>query len=287
MNNIFNNYLFWTILYVISAIIFAQSFKKSNKNMKDAGALTILLEVFTALFAILMIPFFKLSFASDIKIYIILLIVTIIYAVTDRLNIEARYGLDPSVFSMLKQLSTVFLMIFGFIFLKEELVIKKLIGGILIILANFLLTYQKGKFKINKYFIMCFISNLLFAIAMLINVNISDNFNLAIYTIMTVFIPSIFIYLFGRYNISKLKKEFKVLKKKDFFTASFFWMLMLVSSVRAYQLGNVTVVAPLLTLTSILNALYEYLILKNKNNFVIKLIASILIIIGVILIKTT
>ena len=62
---------------------------------------------------------------------------------------------------------------------------------------------------------------------------------------------------------------------------------MLVSSVRAYQLGNVTVVAPLLTLTSILNALYEYLILKNKNNFVIKLIASILIIIGVILIKTT
>ena len=106
---------------------------------------------------------------------------------------------------MLKQLSTVFLMIFGFIFLKEELVIKKLIGGILIILANFLLTYQKGKFKINKYFIMCFINNLLFAIAMLINVNISDNFNLAIYTIMTVFIPSIFIYLFGIYNISNLK----------------------------------------------------------------------------------
>ena len=85
----------------------------------------------------------------------------------------------------------------------------------------------------------------------------------------------------------ELGYKFKYVKKKDFFIASFFWMLMLVSSVRAYQLGNVTVVAPLLTLTSILNALYEYLILKNKNNFVIKLIASILIIIGVILIKTT
>lgn len=283
--NILNNYIFWVILYVISAIIFAQAFKVSNSKMKDAGALTILLEVFTSLFAILLIPFFTIKFATDISVYLILLVVTIIYAFTDRLNIEARYGLDPSVFSMLKQLSTVFLLIFGFIFLKEKLILTKLIGAIIIIIANISLSFDKGKIKINKYFIMCFISNFLFAIAMLINVNISDNFNLAFYTIMTVFIPSIFIFIFGKYNIKKLKQEYKLLKKKEFFLASFCWMLMLVSSVRAYQLGNVTIVAPLLTLTAILNALYEYFILKNKKNFVIKLIASILIIIGVILIK--
>ena len=283
--NILNNYIFWVILYVISAIIFAQAFKVSNSKMKDAGALTILLEVFTSLFAFILIPFFTIKFATDISVYLILLVVTIIYAFTDRLNIEARYGLDPSVFSMLKQLSTVFLLIFGFIFLKEKLILTKLIGAIIIIIANISLSFDKGKIKINKYFIMCFISNFLFAIAMLINVNISDNFNLAFYTIMTVFIPSIFIFIFGRYNIKKLKQEYKLLKKKEFFLASFCWMLMLVSSVRAYQLGNVTIVAPLLTLTAILNALYEYFILKNKKNFVIKLIASILIIIGVILIK--
>ena len=85
--------------------------------MKNAGSLTILLEVFTALFAILFIPFFTIKFSQDINIYLTLLVVTIIYAMTDRLNIEARYGLDPSIFSMLKQLSTVFLIILGFIFL--------------------------------------------------------------------------------------------------------------------------------------------------------------------------
>ena len=51
-----NNWLFWVIVYLVSAVIFAQTFKKANRKMKNAGSLTILLELFTALFAIIFIP---------------------------------------------------------------------------------------------------------------------------------------------------------------------------------------------------------------------------------------
>lgn len=283
--NILNNWKLWVILYLISAVVFAQSFKKANRNMKNAGALTILLEIFTALFSILFIPLFDITFPHDINIYLTLSAVIIIYAITDRLNIESRYGLDPSVFSMLKQLSTVFLIILGFIFLKEEIIIKKVIGSVIIILANILLAFDNGKFKFNKYFIMSFISNFLFAVAMLINVNISDNFNLGIYTIITVLFPAIIISICGRHNINDLRKEFNLYDKKTFLLAAFTWCLMLISSVRAYQLGNVTLVAPLLTLTSLFNTMYEYFINKNKSKLIQKLIASILIILGVLIIK--
>lgn len=281
----FDNWKFWVIVYLISAVIFAQTFKKTNRNMKNAGSLTILLEIFTALFAILFIPFFTLKFSHDINIYLTLLLVTIIYAMTDRLNIEARYGLDPSAFSMLKQLSTVFLIILGFIFLKEEILFKKILGSILIIASNVLLAFDKGKIKFNKYFVMSFISNFLFAVAMLINVNISDNFNIAVYTIFTVFTPSIFIFIFGKHNIKELKSEFKLYDKKSFLISAFTWCLMLISSVRAYQFGSITLIAPLLTLTSILNTMYEYFINKDKNRIVQKIIASVMIILGVIIIK--
>lgn len=283
--DIFGSWKFFAILYLTSSVIFAQTFKKANRNMKNAGSLTILLEVFTAFFSLFFIPFFKFTIPSDINIYLTLLAVVIIYAVTDRLNIEARYGLDPSIFSMLKQLSTVFLMIFGFVFLKEKIILKKIIGAFVIIIANFILTIDNGKIKINKYFIMCFISNFLFAVAMLINVNISDNFNLAFYTIMTVFLPSLLIFIFGRHSIKGLVQEFNLYDKKKFLVASFCWSLMLISSVRAYQLGNVTIVAPILTLTSILNTIYEYFLAKNKNKFAQKLIASFMIILGVLLIR--
>mgnify|MGYP003289364627 CR=1 FL=1 len=279
-----NNWMFFVILYLISAIIFAQTFKRANRKMKNAGSLTILLEIFTALFAILFIPLFDMIF-PPIESLIILCGVVIIYAITDRLNIEARYGLDPSVFSMLKQLSTVFLIILGFVFLKEDVILKKVIGSIIIIFANFLLAFDKGKLKINKYFIMSVVSNFLFAIAMMINVNISDNFNLAIYTICTVSLPALLIFIFEKHSIKELKSEFKRYNKKDFLISAFSWCLMLISSVRAYQIGNVSVVAPLLTLTAILNTLYEYFICKNKKNVVQKIICAILIIIGVILIK--
>ena len=282
---ILNSWKFWVMLYLVSAVVFAQAFKKANRNMKSAGALTILLEVFTAFFALFFIPFFDFTWPTDTSVYLTLLAVVSIYAITDRLNIEARYGLDPSVFSMLKQLSTVFLIILGFIFLKEQIVLKKIIGSVIIIFANVLLAFNKGKIKFNKYFIMSFVSNFLFAVAMLINVNISNYFNLAFYTILTVFTPSMLIFIFGKHSLKELKCEFNYYDKKYFLLASFCWCLMLIASVRSYQLGNVTLIAPLLTLTSILNTMYEYFVCKNKSKFIQKVIASILIIIGVVRIK--
>ena len=282
---LFHYWEFWVLMYLISAIVFAHSFRKANRNMKNASALTILLELTTAFFAILFIPFSSFKMAIDISTYVTLFFVMIIYAITDRLNMEARYGLDPSVFSMLKQLSTVFMIFLGLFILKEPFIIHHFLGAIIIIFANLILTFNKGKVRINRYFIMCFFSNLLFAIAMLINVHISDQFNLALYTFFTVFFPAIFIFSFGRHSLLELKEEYQNYNQKAFWIAGFTWFLMLISSVRAYQLGNVVIVAPLFSLTSLLNAIIEYLFYKNKKQVVQKLIASILLIIGVILVK--
>ena len=281
-----NNWVTWVVIYLVFATIFSQSFKKSNRNMSDAGSLTILLELLTAFFSLFFIPFFKLTISHNPHTYLILIVVIIIYAFTDRLNIEARYGLSTSTFSMLKQLSSVFLVILGFVILKEKVVITKVVGASLILIANVGLAVDKdGKFKINKYFLMSLVSNILFAFGMLINVNISGEFNLGIYTIITVLFPSILITLFGKHSIKELKEEFNLYDKKRFLLSAFSWCVMLISSVRAYQLGSVSVVAPLLTLTAIINTIYEIIFNKDKSEFIKKLIIGIIIIIGVLLIK--
>lgn len=254
--------------------------------MKNASALTILLEVFTALFALILSPLFAYKFSLNPEILLTLGVVTIIYAATDRLNIEARYGLAPSTFSMLKQLSTVFLVIFGFVFLKENIILTKVAGIILILLANILLsTNNKGKLELNKYFIMCIISNFLFAIDMFINVNISENFNIGLYTVITVLIPSLIIKLVSRISIDDLKQEFKLYDKKKFMLVSFSWAMMLISSVKAYEYGNISIVAPLLTLSMVTNSIYEFFIDKDKKSLKRKLLVSLLIVIGITLIK--
>lgn len=283
--NIINTWQFWVIIYIISAVTFAQNFKKANRNMKNAGSLTVLLQIFTGLFSLLMIPIFEIKFNPTSNILLILLIVIGIYAITDRLNIEVRYGLETSTFSMLKRLSTVFMIIFGFVFLNEPLVLNKILGALIIIIANVILAYNKGKFQINKYFVMAIFSNFFFAVAMLLNVGISDYFNLAFYTWMTVTGPAILISILGRHSIKDLKKEFNLYDKPRFLLAAFAWALMLNSSIRAYQLGSVIIVASLFSLTPILNSLAELIFHGNKERFVRKVIISILLIIGVILIN--
>ena len=283
--NILTNWKFWTTTYLIAAVLYAQTFKKANRNMKNATLLTILLEFFTACFSILLIPLFEFKISNNIITYIILLTVSIIYAVTDRLNLESRYGLEPSIFSMLKQLSTAFIIILGILFLKEPLIFNKLLGAFMIIFSNFLLSYSKGKIKLNKYFIMCFISNFLFAIAMIINVNISSEFNIAFYCLITVLVPALTIKLITRYKIKDLKEEFNLYNKKLFIFSAAMWSIMLISSIKAYEFGNIVVVASLLALTSILNSIVEFVFNKNKKELLKKIILSVLIITGVILIN--
>lgn len=282
---ILKSWLFWVLMYLTSAIIFAQTFKKANKNMENASLLTVLLELFTALFSLLFIPIFKFKISDNISVYGILLIVVIIYALVDRLNIEARYGLEPSTFSMLKQLSTAFIIILSIIFLQEKFVIKKIIGATLIIGANLFLSYNKKRFEFNKYFIMTVIANILFAIAMLININISQEFNIGLYTIITVLTPAIIIFLFGKYTLKDLKKEFSLYNKKLFLLSAFMWALMLISSVKAYEYGNIVLIASLLSLTTIINTIIEFIINRNTNQLIKKIIISSIIILGIILIK--
>lgn len=76
---------------------------------------------------------------------------------------------------------------------------------------------KDGKFEFNKYFIMSFISNFLFAVAMLINVNISNEFNIGIYTFLIVFVPAMFIKI-GQNLLQKiLLMNLKFMVKKDFY----------------------------------------------------------------------
>ncbi|MDD6224295.1 MAG: hypothetical protein PUB18_04770 [bacterium] len=254
--------------------------------MKNASLLTILLEFFTAIFAIILIPLFELKLPTDMTTYIILLAISIIYAITDRLNIEARYGLDPSIFSMLKQMSTVFIIILSVIFMKEKVVLTKIIGATIIIIANLLLTWDKNKLKMNKYFIMSLVSNFLFAILMIININISSKFNIAFYTFLTACIPSLVIKTMGRYKWKDVKKEFNLYNKRLCLLSAFFWCIMLNSSIKAYELGNIIIVASLFALTPLFNSLVEFIWNKNKKELLKKVIVSILVLIGVIMIKS-
>ena len=283
--NILNNWLLYVLLYLVLATAFTQFYKISTKTLKRTGALTVLLQMLAGLTALILCPFFEFKFPTEASFYIMLGIAIIFYAISDRINTTVRSGIEASTFSMLKQLSTTFMIFAGLIFFKEEFILTKFIGAMLIIFSNILIFYKKGKFEFNKYILLGILANITYTIALFLDVNISDNFNLPFYVALTLIIPALLIMIFERIKPSEIKNELVNGNKKAIFITAISWGVMIVSQLRAYQLGNVTVVAPLCALTVILNVIVGYLFLNEKDNLLRKIISAILIIISVILIK--
>ncbi len=283
--NILNNWLLYVLLYLVLATAFTQFYKIATKTLKRTGALTVLLQMLAGLTALILCPFFEFKFPTEISFYIMLGIAIIFYAISDRINTTVRSGIEASTFSMLKQLSTTFMIFAGLIFFKEEFILTKFIGAMLIIFSNVLIFYKKGKFEFNKYILLGILANITYTIALFLDVNISDNFNLPFYVALTLIIPALLIMIFERIKPSEIKDELVGGNKKAIFITAISWGVMIISQLRAYQLGNVTVIAPLCALTVILNVIVGYLFLNEKDNLLKKIISAILIIISIILIK--
>lgn len=285
MMNIFNNWIFYVVLYLVFAVLYNQSFKVNTRNMKKAGSLTVILEGLAGILILFLMPLFKVKFPSDIKVYIFLLIAIIFYAIYDRLATSVRSGIEASTYSIIKQLSTVFMIVAGLVFFKEPFILNKIVGAFLIIISNILVFYKKDDFKFNKYVLLGIGANVFYTIALFIDVNLSDSFNLPFYVSVTLFVPALLIALFERIKPKDIINEFKNGKKLAMFITAISWGVMILLQLRAYELGKVTVVAPLCSLTVILNVIVGYFFLSEKSNLFKKIIASILIIISILLIK--
>ena len=280
-----NTWWFNIIAYLVLYVIFTQFYKLATKDSKNDGALTILLQFLSGIIVLIFMPFFQFQFPSNIKTYIFLIIACIFYAIADRVNTTARRGLQVSTYSILGQLSTVFVIAWGIIFFKEEIIIKKLLGAFLILAGNVLVLYKKGKFEWNKYLIYSLLGNLAMSIGISVDVGISEQFNLPMYVAITLVVPSLLILIIERIRIKEIISEFKNGNQKSILAVGLSWGIMIITMLRAYQFGTVTTIAPLCALTTILNVFVAYFALKEKDSILKKILSALIVIIGIVLIK--
>lgn len=284
--NLFSIWWFNVIIYLLLAVIYNQSYKIATTKMQKPGALAVIIDLFGGFGVLLMCIFYKISFPSNPLIYLLLASSIVFYAISDRINATVRKGLPVSTFVIIKQLSTVLLVFIGLTMLKESFAPLKLLGATVILFSNILVLYEKGKFVINKYIIFSFIASIAFTVGLLLDINNSVNFPLPIYVSCILLGPALIIIIFDKVRFIDLKNEFLYGSIKSIVAAGLAYSFTNLVMLRAYQLQTVSTVAPLLSVTVILNVLAGYIFLKEKTGVTKKVIAAILITIGIILIKT-
>jgi O-antigen/teichoic acid export membrane protein len=114
-------YLFVAI-DVCVAVVYTQVFKFALQTAKDHGAMTVLMQIIGAAFLLLFIPFFGWQFPTDPLPIILMVIAAVFYGISDRINTTVRSGVEASTYSIIKQLSTVFMIVAGFLFFKDIII---------------------------------------------------------------------------------------------------------------------------------------------------------------------
>jgi len=283
MSAIFNTWQFNIILFLIGIVIFFQFYKLAVRNAQRDGAATILLQLIGGFSVLCLIPFLPFKFSTDIKVYLFLILACVFYGLNDRLETTSRKHLEVSVFSILGQLGTVFLILMGITVFKEPFVLTKIVGASLILFANFFIFYEKGKLKLNKYAWLGVLSKLFFSIAVSIDIGISNQFNLPFYIMLTFLLPAIVIFFGEKIKPSEIAREYRSPAKKHYLVTGISWGLLSFFYLRAFQFGQVTTIVPIQASAVLLNVLIAYIFFKERDNGLKKIIASILVIIGIIL----
>lgn len=280
---IFNSWQFNVVAAIVFSVLYVQSYKLAVRNTQREAVATIILEFIGGLGALLLMPFFVFKFYFDLKITALFILANVFYTFNDRLKTIVRKNLEVSVFSIIDQLSKVFLIIYGIVLFHNPIIISKLIGGALIILGNVALFYSRKKFIFNKYVFFSVFASFLLATALVIDVGISKNFNLPFYIMLTLIIPAIFNYSVERCPLGDIINEFKTERKKYYIFSGLVSAPMMIFSIRSMQLGQIAFIAPLLATTVLLNVLIASVVHKEKTNLVKKIIVAVVIIAGVFL----
>ena len=277
--------LFFILLYLSSVTIFNQSYKCVTKDMKKPGAKTVLIEFIAGIFSVLFISFFKFTIPKSLSVYLFLGLSIVFYTIQDRLGTTARSGVDASTYSIIKQLSNVFVIALGILILHEKFILYHFLGAFLIIFSNVLILYEKDKTNWNRYYFLGILANLCLGIALFLDINISKQFNIAFYVFLITLIPSVLLLCVEKIKIIDLKVEYQLTNKGALLFTTISWPIMMISKLLAYKDESIVIVAALCSLSVMINVIVGYFIFKEKGSVLKKIIAALLIIIGIILIK--
>ena len=261
------------ILSIIATVVVWQSMDRATKSSKNDGALTAFYQALAGITVLIFIPFEELRVATEWKIWALFATACIFYAINDRIMTTLYKHLPTSQISVIKQLSSVFVIIIGLVIFGEPFSLRNIIAAVIIIIGNVLILYQKQTDKgarKKKFFYI--------ALGVIANVSMS--------IALSLIMPSIIICIGDKnVNLGALKGEIVNGNKKAIIVAAIAQGIQIFTMLKAYQLGSIIIVAPLLALSVLINALYELIFLKEKNRWKTKILVSVMIFVAVIMIS--
>jgi len=289
------NWIFYLVLFVVSQIVFLQTFKHVAKSSKSIGALTVLVQLISVGACLILIPLdaWRWPSGSDWWMWVLLGASFVLFAVNDRLDATTRKNLDITVDTMMHQSYRI---LFFPLFLLMATICwgftptfwwSAIIGGTIIVIANMFLIYERGTFHFNKYVLLKMVSVVFFTFAFTFQIFAVSSFNVPFFGILSFGIPALILLSMRQATPKTVVQE---IKRKQWqliiicgIAQAIFMISILILMNRNFDSDNMQVNA-ITAIYVLLNVVFAYIFLRERSSLVKKSIIACVIVACMVLI---
>lgn len=251
------------------------------KDKGDSKTFTFITTLFGGIALLLLLPFEQLKYLLTPQVIIVLLLLSLCYALTDLSFIRGRQLEEVSIVSILVQLGNFWALVGGTLIFKETLTFNKILGVGLIVLGSILLVWHKQKITMSKGKYLVILGTILFTINSFADKVFSPYFSASLYKAIIFILEALMLFTFFLpHRITAVKKEFKIQGKTIIFVGPFL-SLAVFFLFRAFQTGGeASKVLPVYSLSLVFSVIAGILFLNEKSNLTKKIIAMVLVLVG-------
>lgn len=279
------------MIYLLLRIIVGPFTNAYQKKLTEKGANSIFIVTITYLFlSILMLPLIITSSFENIdsKFWISILIAAVIDAVGNIFLVQSLRLTELSVYGPINSFKPVVAMVLAYFLIAEKPSINGILGTLIIIGGSILLTYNKNteKFVLHKGLVYRFIGILFSALGAVYTkkaiVYANPEISLFFWALFGLPVLAIAMIILYRKNLSENILIVNT-SKKLYLNVIVLFSLMQYLTMLAFNITYVGYSLAVFQLSSIVSVILGYKFFKEEN-ILIKLISSIIMIIGTIFI---
>ncbi len=279
----------WLIFVIISSVTFSvasilQRVLSVDKD-SDPVAYSIVFQLITAFVIFIFALFYGFSLPNLIPLIPNLLLMTVFYAFFNVLLFKAYQKSEASEVSVIFATRTMWTVLTAVIFLHEGLSWVKLFGVIIVVLGVVIVSFRQTKWKLNQGHVLTLLAAFLFGSAFTNDAFLTTEFpNIPSYLALSFSLPAFFLMLIYPRSIVKTKVFLHKERLLKMLAMGVLWGAAAVTIFMAYEAGGtVTQIGPLGQISTILTVLLGITFLKERENWLQKLIGAIVIFSGVVL----
>ncbi len=186
----------------------------------------------------------------------------------------------------LEQLRAIIVVFAAVLLLNNPFTAKQVLGTVLILLSVVIVSFKKEKLKFKKGEIFSLLAGTFLAFGVINDSIILKKFDVATFSALGFFIPGVFLWAINPKSTSKIL----AFPKDKFFPKLAVLCLIFGTAYLTYNLAynssqNAAKIAAIFPITSVLTVLISMILLKERQNILVKLFAALISFTGVLLIS--